>query len=462
MNFTHLHVHSHYSVLDGMSKVPDLIDKCLRTGMRAVALTDHGCMFGIKELLDCAKKTNKKLKEAAANNGEEFVPFKPIVGVEAYCARRGRKNRDKDLKAINAEGKQYIVDQSGWHLILLAKNKKGYHNLCKIVSESYMDECYYRRPRIDKELLEEFHDGVICSSACLGGELSQKVMECLLLPVEMPFEERFSPVIDAAKWFKGVFGDDYYIELQRHQTDKDGADQMVYQKQKDVNAVLVEIAKYCGVKVIATNDVHFVDEEHAEAHDRLICVSTGQNVDDQGRMRYTKQEWMKSPEEMAEVFADIPEALENTQEIVDKVEVYDIDSGPLMPKFPIPEEFGTEESYRERLTEEDLYQEFTRDENGNEIMSREDGEKKIKNLGGYDKLYRIKLEADYLAHLTYQGARTRYGEELNDEQNERIKFELHIMKTMGFPGYFLIVMDFIRAAREELGVSVGPGRGSAA
>ena len=462
MNFTHLHVHSHYSVLDGMSKVPDLIDKCLRTGMHAIALTDHGCMYGIKELLDSAKKVNKQLQAEAKEKGIDFVPFKAIVGVEAYCARRGRKDRDKDLKAINAEGKQYIVDQSGWHLILLAKNKEGYHNLCKIVSESFMDDCYYRRPRIDKALIEQYHEGIICCSACLGGELSQKVMEGLVIGGDLTFEQRFAPAIDAAEWFKSIFGEDYYIEIQRHQTDKEGADQMVYQKQKDVNQILIEIAQRCGIKVIATNDVHFVEEEHAEAHDHLICVSTNHFVDDPNRMHYTQQEWLKSPEEMAAVFADIPEALNNTQEIVDKVEVYSVDSGPLMPKFPIPEDFGTEESYRERLTEEDLFQEFTRDENGNETMTREDGEKKIQNLGGYDKLYRIKLEADYLAYLTYEGARSRYGEELTEEQKERIKFELHIMKTMGFPGYFLIVMDFIRAAREELGVSVGPGRGSAA
>ena len=462
MNFTHLHVHSHYSVLDGMSKVPDLINKCLQTGMHAIALTDHGCMYGIKELLDCAKKTNKNLKAEAQEKGIDFVPFKPIVGVEAYCARRGRKDRDKDFKAISAEGKQYIVDQSGWHLVLLAKNKTGYHNLCKIVSESFMDDCYYRRPRIDKELLTEFHEGIICCSACLGGEMSQKVMEGNNLSPDTPFEERYQAAIETALWFKSIFGEDYYIEIQRHQTDKPGADRMVYQKQIDVNQVLIEIARRYDIKIIATNDVHFVEEEHAEAHDHLICVSTNHFIDDTDRMHYTKQEWLKSPEEMAEIFGDIPQALANTQEIVDKVEIYDIDSGPLMPKFPIPEDFATEEQYRERFTHDDLYNEFTRDENGDEIMSREDGEKKIKNLGGYDKLYRIKLEADYLAHLTYKGAQVRYGDTLTDEQQERIKFELHIMKTMGFPGYFLIVMDFIRAAREELGVSVGPGRGSAA
>ncbi len=461
MKFTHLHVHSHYSVLDGMSKVPDLVDKAIRLGMPAIALTDHGCMYGIKELLDYCKKANKKLKEKAAEDGTEYVPFKPIVGVEAYCARRSRLQHDKELKAINAEGKSYIVDQSGWHLILLAKNMQGYRNLCKIVSASFMEDSYYRRPRIDKELLEQYHEGLICCSACLGGELPQKVMEGLASSNGQGAEV-MAEAEKTIEWFKKLFGEDYYIEIQRHQTTKEGSDQHVYQVQKEVNPVLVELAKKHGVKVVATNDVHFVEEEHAEAHDHLVCVSTNHYIDDENRMHYTKQEWLKSPAEMEAIFSDIPEALENTQEIVDKVEVYDIDSGPLMPKFPIPEEFGTEESYRQKFTEQDLFEEFTRDENGKEVLTAEAAEKKIKTLGGYARLYRIKLEADYLAHLAYKGAHERYGETLTDEQEERIKFELHIMKTMGFPGYFLIVMDFIRAAREELGVSVGPGRGSAA
>ena len=459
MTFTHLHVHSHYSVLDGMSKVPDLVDKAIKTGMPAIALTDHGCMYGIKELLDYCKKANKKLKEKAAEENLPFVPFKPIVGVEAYCARRHRKLRDKDLKAINAEGKPYIVDQSGWHLILLAKNMQGYRNLCKIVSESFMDESYYRRPRIDKELLQEYHEGLICCSACLGGELSQKIMEAM---ANNPASIDLSQVEESIQWFKQLFGEDYYIEIQRHQTTQEGADQHVYQVQKEVNPVLIELANKHGIKVIATNDVHFVEQDHAEAHDHLVCVSTNHFIDEENRMHYTKQEWLKTPEEMAEIFSDIPQALANTQEIVDKVEIYDIDSGPIMPKFPIPEEFGTEESYRQKFTEQDLFEEFTRDEHGNEVLTPEQAEKKVKTLGGYDRLYRIKLEADYLAHLAYKGAHERYGETLTPEQEERINFELHIMKTMGFPGYFLIVMDFIRAAREELGVSVGPGRGSAA
>ena len=448
MNFTHLHVHSHYSMLDGMSKVPDIVEKCLRCGMNAVALTDHGNMYGIKELLDYCKKVNGRLKEAAGEG--TFVPFKPIAGCECYCARRGRHSMT-DEKALNGEGREYLIERSGWHLILLAKNKIGYHNLCHIVSESFMDDAYNYTARIDRELLEKYHEGLICSSACLGGELPQKIMAGDMAGAEETIE-----------WFKGVFSEDYYIEIQRHQTDKPRADQVVYQRQKEVNPVLIELAQKHGVKVIATNDAHFVDEENGEAHDRLICLSTNHYVDEEDRMHYTKQEWLKTPEEMAAIFGDIPEALTNTQEIVDKVEIYDIDSGPIMPNFPIPEEFGTEASYREKFTPEDLFNEFTRNEHGEVVLSQEEAEKKVKKLGGYDKLYRIKLEADYLAYLAYKGAHERYGEVLTEEQQERILFELHIMKTMGFPGYFLIVMDFIRAAREELGVSVGPGRGSAA
>ena len=526
--FTHLHVHSHYSILDGMSKIPDLINKCQRTGMHAMALTDHGNMYGIKEFLDTAEKVNskpkgkvkdceekiKKAKELIAEipkheavlhaghslqmvmeNGalvekdlplsehdkkdlqskildgkraerelpaleeelpklqaaaEAYIPFKPIVGCEAYCARRGRLLKDKDVKAYNAERKEYIVDSSGWHLILLAKNKTGYYNLCRIISLGFL-EGFYNRPRIDKELLEQYHEGLICCSACLGGELPQLIMT--------------GKINDAGKsieWFKSVFGEDYYIELQRHKTDKPDADQNTYIRQQQVNPILIDLAKRHNVKIICTNDVHFVEEEHAEAHERLLCVSTGKFMDDPDRLRYTKQEWLKTPEEMAAIFADIPEALQNTQEIVSKVETYSINSDPIMPKFPIPEDFGTEEQYRERFTHEDLFNEFTRNEKGEVVLTQEKAEQKIHRLGGYDRLYRIKLEADYLSKLAWEGAHMRYGETLTEEQIERITFELHIMKTMGFPGYFLIVQDYIRAAREELGVSVGPGRGSAA
>ncbi len=471
--FVHLHVHSHYSILDGMSKVPDLIDKARKCGMNAIALTDHGNMFGIKEFTDYSNKVNGKVKdqikeqqavldsddsteeqkESAKVAIEELNKqfFTPIIGVEAYCARRTLYDKNKDYKEINAEtGKEVIVDKSGWHLTLLAKNKKGYQNLCKLVSIAWVDGNYHR-PRIDKNILQQYHEGLIVSSACLGGEIDQLLMA-----------GRYDDAKKSVEWFKSIFGEDYYLEIMRHETDKPNADRNVYERQKQINPEILRLGKETGVKVIATNDVHFVEEEHGEAHDRLICLSTGKLLKDQDRMHYTKQEWLKSPEEMAAIFSDVPEVLTNTLEVASKVETYSIESGPIMPKFDIPESFGTEEEYQRKFTEQDLFDEFTRNEKGEVVLSQEDAEKKIKRLGGYEKLYRIKLEADYLAELTWKGAHKRYGENMTEEQRDRIIFELHIMKTMGFPGYFLIVMDYIRAAREELSVSVGPGRGSAA
>ncbi len=465
--FIHLHVHTQYSLLDGQASIDALINKAYDDGMRAIAVTDHGNMFGIKEFFNKVNKKNGKVQGTIKDLQKELktlsakeertdeenarlaeIPgllekakgdlFKPIIGCECYCARNHR------LQKTEKE------DRSGWHLIVLAKNMTGYKNLIKIVSQSWT-EGFYGRPRIDKELLEQHREGLIVCSACLGGEIPQKIMHGNIHAAE-----------EAVLWFKQMFGDDYYLEMQRHETHRADADQTVYKHQVEVNKVLVELAHKHGIKVIATNDVHFVNEEDADAHDRLICLSTGKDLDDPNRMRYTKQEWMKTTAEMNQIFSDIPDALRNTLEIADKVEFYSIDSGPIMPTFNIPEEFGTEEEYRKKLTEKDLFDEFTRDENGNVVLSQEDAEAKIKKLGGYDKLYRIKLEADYLAKLTYEGAKPRYGDPLSDEVKERLNFELHIMKTMGFPGYFLIVQDFIRAAREELGVSVGPGRGSAA
>ena len=472
--FIHLHVHSHYSILDGMSKVPDLVDKCLKNGMHAMALTDHGNMFGIKEFTDYAIKINKKKKEKIAeqeqilaNDGAtpeekqeaqiklddlKSTPFfTPIIGIEAYCARRSHKLKDKDVHAINPEsGKDYIVDRSGWHLILLAKNKKGYQNLCKLSTIAYVDG-FYSKPRIDHELLEKYHEGIIVCSACIAGEVPQAILA-----------GKYDEALKTVKWFQSIFGEDYYLEIQRHKTDKPNADTHVYEVQEKIIPDMLRLSQETGVKIIATNDVHFVEEEHGEAHDRLICLSTGAEFSDPNRLHYTKQEWLKTPEEMQALFSDIPQALTNTLEIAAKVETYSIESPPIMPKFPIPEDFGTEEEYRKRITEKDLFDEFTRDENGKVVLSQEEAEKKIKRLGGYDKLYRVKLEADYLNKLAWEGAHMRYGEDLSPEVTERIKFELHIMKTMGFPGYFLIVCDYIRGAREELGVSVGPGRGSAA
>ena len=409
--FVHLHVHSQYSLLDGQASIERLVQKAIANGMPAIALTDHGNMFGIKEFFNCVSKTNKPVKgeikqlekelislrenqseEALITQKEEELAaakkrlFKPILGCECYVARTSRHDKG---------GKEFL---SGNHLVVLAKNLQGYKNLIKMVSIGWT-EGFYGRPRIDKELLEKYHEGLIVSSACLGGEISRFIMQGQLEKAEA-----------SVLWFKKLFGDDYYIELQRHETYKSTADQTTYPKQKMVNEVLVELARKHDIKLIATNDVHFVDEEDAEAHDRLICLTTNSFVDDEKRMRYTQQEWMKSTTEMNTRFADLPEALGNTLEIADKVEFYSIDHDAYMPDFPLPEGFSDND--------------------------------------------------DYLKHLTYQGAKKRYAD-MTDEAKERIDFELETIKNMGFPGYFLIVQDFINAAK-SMGVAVGPGRGSAA
>lgn len=466
-DFVHLHVHTQYSILDGQASIPKLVDKAIADGMRGIAVTDHGDMFGIKEFFNYVNKKNgdtngeiKNLKkrisaiesgkEAAENPEAELSAcreqleaakkklFKPIFGCEMYVARN--RLEDKNGKP----------DQSGYHLVVLAKNAQGYHNLIKLVSKAWT-KGFYMRPRTDRVELEKYHEGLIVCSACLGGEVPRRIIA-----------GQWDEAEEAIQWYKNLFGSDYYLELQRHKATVPRANHETYKLQQQVNEKLIEYAKKYDIKLVCTNDVHFVDEENAEAHDRLICLSTGKDLDDPNRMLYTKQEWMKTREEMNELFADVPEALSNTCDICDQVEFYSIDHAPIMPTFAIPADFGTEAEYRQRLTEKDLFDEFTQDENGNVVMDENAAKAKIERLGGYDKLYRIKLEADYLAKLAYDGAKVRYGENLTDEVKERIKFELHIMKTMGFPGYFLIVQDFISAARNKLGVSVGPGRGSAA
>ena len=344
------------------------------------------------------------------------------------------------------------VDHSGYHLIVLAKNYPGYKNLIKLVSNSWVDG-YYMRPRTDREDLERYHEGLIVCSACIAGEVPKKILNGDMAGAR-----------EAVEWYHRVFGDDYYLELQRHEVKNPAqrANRETFPLQQQANKVLIELAREYGIKLICSNDVHFVDEENAEAHDHLLCLSTGKDLDDPTRMLYSKQEWFKTREEMNAIFSDVPEALSNTLEILEKVEIYSLDHDPIMPFFPIPEEFGTEEQWRQKFSEEDLYREFTSDENGENPLPREEGEKKIKKLGGYDKIYRIKFEADYLAKLAYEGAHRRYGEQLSKDVDDRVRFELHIMKTMGFPGYFLIVQDFINSARDELDVWVGPGRGSAA
>lgn len=434
-DFIHLHVHTYYSILDGQSPVEKLVDKAVANGMRGMAITDHGNMFGVKELYNYCNKINGKLKE----QGKE--PFKPIFGCEMYVARRTKADRVKEKG-----------DAGGYHLIVLAKNYHGYKNLIKLVSRAWVDG-FYSKPRTDRADLEKYHEDLIVCSACIAGEVPAKILKG-----DIPGAR------EAIEWYKSIFGDDYYLELQRHEVKDPNqrANRETFPLQQRANKEILKLAKEYGIKVVCTNDCHFVDQENAEAHDHLLCLSTGKELNDPTRMLYSKQEWFKTREEMNEIFADVPEALSNTLEILDKVETYSIDHSPIMPFFPIPKEFGTEEETRKRISPEELFREFTTDENGNEIMSHEEAEKKIKKLGGLDKLYRIKFEADYLAKLAYDGAKRLYGEPLTDEVYERIKFELHIMKTMGFPGYFLIVQDFINSAEDELGVMVGPGRGSAA
>ena len=434
-DFVHLHVHTYYSILDGQSSVQKLVDKAIGDGMRGMAITDHGNMFGIKEFYNYCKKVNGKLEK----EGKE--PFKPIFGCEMYVAHHRKEDKVKENG-----------DMSGYHLIVLAKNYHGYKNLIKLVSRAWVDG-YYMRPRTDRADLEKYHEDLIVCSACIAGEVPKKILAGDVAGAR-----------EAIEWYRRVFGDDYYLEIQRHEV-KDPtirANRETFPLQQKANRVILELAKEYGIKVVCTNDAHFVDQENAEAHDHLLCLATGKDLDDPKRMLYSKQEWFKTRSEMNDVFADVPEALTNTVEILDKVETYSIDHAPIMPFFPIPEEFGTEDDTRKKYTPDDIYREFTTDENGENPLPKEEADKKIKRLGGIDKIYRIKFEADYLAKLAYDGARRLYGDPLPDDVDERVKFELHIMKTMGFPGYFLIVQDFINSARDQLGVMVGPGRGSAA
>jgi DNA polymerase-3 subunit alpha len=371
LNFTHLHVHSQYSILDGACDVKALVKKASSLGMKGVAVTDHGNLFAAKAFA-----------EAAAS-----VPdFKPVLGCETYVARRSRNDKIDP------------ADRKGEHLILLAKNLKGYQNLVKLISSSWTDGFYYK-PRIDKDILRRHSEGLIASSACLAGEIPRAIQAGNLVKAEAAIEE-----------YKDIFGPGFYLELMRHEVDDPSRDSSVYERQKEVGKALVALSQKYGVKLIATNDVHFLNREDAGMHDRLLCVNTGKFMDDPDRLRYTGQEFFKTQEEMERIFHDVPEALENTMEILSQVEVYNLNRNPIMPDFPLPNEFNDPD--------------------------------------------------EYLRHLTYRGAEKRYPE-LSVEIRERIDFELSVIKRMGYPGYFLIVQDFLRAAR-EMQVAVGPGRGSAA
>ncbi|WP_273083074.1 DNA polymerase III subunit alpha [Alistipes ihumii] len=414
--FTHLHVHTQYSILDGAAAIKPLLKRAKELGMTALAITDHGNMYGVKEFHDAAEKEG----------------IKPILGCEVYVA--GGSRFDKSGK-----------DDRGDHLILLAKNLEGYHNLSKIVSYAFTEGFYYR-PRVDKELLRLYHDGIICCSACLGGELPQAIMRGDMQEARRVVEE-----------FVSIFGEDYYLELQLHQSGIPRIDEQVYENQKKVNAALLQLAAEYGVKYICSNDVHFIMADDAPAHDRLICLNTGRDLDDPNRMRYTWQEYLKSEEEMAALFPDHPEALATTAEIAGKVEEYSLEHKPLMPNFPIPDDFDVpldqlKETFRKKIKDEAVLAEIDRcTDSLDEVVGRHP---ELSDQLTIAKQFR------YLEHLTYKGAERRYGT-LSDAVRKRIEYELSTIEWMGFPGYFLIVWDFIRAAR-EMGVSVGPGRGSAA
>ncbi len=368
--FSHLHVHTQYSILDGASSIPLLIERVKSLGMEAVAITDHGNMFGVKEFHNTAIKKG----------------VKPVIGCEIYVAKRS---------IADVTGKE---DRSGDHLILLAKNLTGYRNLIKLVSTAWIKGFYYK-PRIDKELLARYREGLIASSACLAGEIPDEILNGSMAGAEA-----------ALKSYLDIFGEDFYLEVQRHETNDPDADMSVFPLQQKVIEGMKKLSVKFNVKLIATNDVHFIDAGDAEAHDRLICINTVKDIDDPDRLRYSKQEYLKSEDEMRSIFADIPEAVENVAEVVSKIEKYKLDHDPVMPEFELPEGY----------TDKD----------------------------------------EYLRYLTYNGAKERWGN-LTNEQTDRIDFELGTIAKMGFPGYFLIVQDFLNAAR-KMGVSVGPGRGSAA
>ena len=417
-DFVHLHVHTQYSILDGAAAIKPLIKRAKALGMNAIAITDHGNMYGVKNFHDTATDAG----------------VKPILGCEVYVVKN-RFEKDKDEKA-------------GDHLILLAKNLEGYHNLCKMVSYSFTEGFYYK-PRIDKQLIEQYHEGLICCSACLGGEVPQAIMHNDIEEAER-----------VVQWFKNIFGEDYYLELQLHPSGDPQKDADVYENQLRVNKVILELAAKYGVKYICSNDVHFILAEDAVAHDHLICLNTGRDLDDPNRMRYTFQEYLKSPEEMAALFPDHPEALATTLEIADKCEDYKLTHAPLMPNFPPPEDFPIalgelRESFVKKIEDEEMLAKIGACATVPELEELVAGDKELS-----DRLM-VAKQYCYLKDLTYKGAHMRYGDVLDEKTEERIKYELSTIEWMGFPGYFLIVWDYIRAAR-EMGVSVGPGRGSAA
>jgi len=398
--FSHLHVHTQYSLLDGAAAIDNLYKKAAANNMPALAITDHGNMFGAFEFVSQAWKDTKIIGKD--ENGKDILApkVKPIVGCEFYVVR------DRHAKVFTKE-----VKDERFHQVLLAKNKIGYQNLVKLTSLGYIEGMYSKYPRIDKELIEKYHEGLIATTCCIGAYVPQTILN----HSEEKAEQEF-------KWWLNLFGDDYYIEIQRHQI----------KEQELINNTLLKFSKKYNVPVIATNDSHYVDKDDANAHDILLCINTGEKqstpgfddfVNDEVQVKNRRfkfpndQFYFKTTEEMQQLFSDIPESLDNTNAIVDKVDILNLKKDILLPAFPIPANF-----------------QIHADANLNQW--------------------------EYLKHITYEGAKARYGE-IESATQERIDFELFTIKTMGFAGYFLIVSDFIKAGR-DMGVFIGPGRGSAA
>ncbi len=399
MSFVHLHVHTQYSILDGQSSIENLFNRAEELGMPGLAITDHGNMYGVKEFFKFAAK---------------HPSVKPIIGCEIYVSKGDHKVKEKGY----------------YHLILLAKNYNGYKNLMKIVSTGHIEGMYYK-PRVSHEVIEKYHEDIICSSACMAGEIPRMILDGNIAGAEKAIE-----------WHKRVFKDDYYLEVMLHKTEVPGLSLEVYEKEKEYDEVIFDLAEKHGVKVIATNDVHFVHKEDGPAHDRLICLTTNAYIDDIDRLRYTQQEYLKTEEEMAALFPDHPEVITNTLEICDKVENYTIDRGHVLPKFEIDKDFLDDiDTYLEKY--KGVIDAGRNDEKGN------------------DRGEEFRHSVAFLCHLCYKGAQERYGDVLDDVTADRLDFELKTISRMGFPDYFLIVQDYIAAARAQ-GISVGPGRGSAA
>ena len=372
----HLHTHTEYSQLDGIAKIEELIEKAIEDGMPGMAISDHANMFGVKEFVNCVNRKNR----------EKNTNFKPIIGCEVYVARRGMEQK---------EGRE---DFAGYHLILLAKNYTGYKSLIKLVSRSWT-EGFCGRARTDKADLERYHEGLICCSACIGGEVAQHILN-----------DRLDEAEESAKWYKNIFGEDCYLELQRHKATAEKANHTLIELEERVNEELMVLSRKLGIKLICTNDIHFVNEEDAEAQDTFMCLTWEKRVDDPDRLVFSKQEWLKTTAEMNELFADVPEALNNTVEILNKVELYPIDHAPILPQPTMPE--------------------------------------------GVD-------EVEHLARLTFKGAHKRFGEPLAEEIKVRLKDELKLINKRDYPTYFLMWHEIFTAAR-KLGVQIGPGRGRVA